>query len=294
MSDQTTSERAIWWDEKREVFTTESMFSAIRARRKNPTPPRGLSTGWPLFNEFFSLRKKQLTVVSGIPNHGKSEFMDALMVNSILDHKWKWGVFSPENFPYDDHFEKIAEKFTEKPFSEISDNDVDFIVGKLKDYIFWSYFRSPTLAAIADVWKNLAITADLDAVLLDPWNTVEHKRPKEQSETEYIGEALSGWIDFARTMNVAVFIVAHPTKIPSNRETGVPYMMNAYDISGSANWVNKPDNVIIVQRPNFKEDTTHVHVQKVRDQRHTGKRGGVKFEYLPHKGGTYFAKEVLR
>lgn len=293
MSDQTISKPTVWWDERGEVYDVERLYSAMHAKRDNPAASRGLSTGWFLFDEFFTLRKRQLTVVSGIPNHGKSEWLDALMVNSMLEHRWKWGIFSPENFPYEDHLEKIVEKIARTRFENIGKDVLTELLAKLKKYLFWVYPASPSLAAIADLWKHLVVDSGVDAVLLDPWNTVEHKRPREQSETEYIGEALSGWIDFARTMNVAVFIVAHPTKIPSNRETGMPYLMTGYDISGSANWVNKPDNVIIIQRPDFKEATAVVHVQKIRDQRHTGQRGAVKFDYSAETGGLFKAREVM-
>ena len=42
---------------------------------------RGLSTGWPSLDEFMTIRPGELSVVTGIPGSGKSEFIDALAVN---------------------------------------------------------------------------------------------------------------------------------------------------------------------------------------------------------------------
>jgi twinkle protein len=288
------AEPIIWWDEKKEVYTSERLYPQIKEMHTNPHAQRGLSTGYLLLDEFFTWRKGFVTVISGVPNHGKSEFLDQLMVNTVFDHGWKWGIFSPENYPYEGHFEKIAEKMSGMTFCNLTARQVDEIVAKANKYFYWVYPKSPTLASIAACWEHLVIDQGVDAVMLDPWNCIEHKRPAKQPETEYIGEALTGWTDFARQMKVAVVIVAHPTKIPTNRETGMPYLMSGYDINGSANWVNKPDNVIIVQRPDFNTTFTHVHVQKVRDQRHTGKRGAVKFDYFQGRGGTYQQMEVLR
>ena len=278
------------WDTDAEVYDSTRLRDSILAKRATPRSARGLTTGWETLDECFSLRKKQLTVVSGVPNHGKSEFMDALIVNSVRNHNWKWGIFSPENYPYDDHYEKIAEKFAEKPFRDIQPEVLEHIIETNRTNLFWTYPKTPTLGSISDLWHRLVENCGVDALLLDPWNTLEHRRPREQSETEYIGEALGGWIEFARLLDVHIFIVAHPTKIPINRDTNLPYLMNGYDISGSANWVNKPDNLIIVQRPDFNTCVTNVHIQKVRDQRHTGKKGTVAFEYDANHGGIYFEK----
>jgi twinkle protein len=42
---------------------------------------RGHSTGWPSLDELMTIREGDLSVVTGIPNSGKSELIDAIMVN---------------------------------------------------------------------------------------------------------------------------------------------------------------------------------------------------------------------
>jgi twinkle protein len=76
---------------------------------------RGLSTGWPALDQFLTVAAGQLTVVTGIPGHGKSEFIDALMVNLAQRADWRFAVCSFENSP-EEHLAKLAEKHLGAPF----------------------------------------------------------------------------------------------------------------------------------------------------------------------------------
>ena len=76
---------------------------------------KGHSTGWPALDDFLTIREGDFTVVTGIPNHGKSEFIDALMVNLARHHGWKFGLCSFENQP-EEHVAKLVEKYSHKPF----------------------------------------------------------------------------------------------------------------------------------------------------------------------------------
>ena len=74
----------------------------------------GMHPGWKQLGEHYRPAKGTLNIITGIPSHGKSEFMDALAVNLSLQHKWKWIVFSPENYPLELHVKKISEKLMGK------------------------------------------------------------------------------------------------------------------------------------------------------------------------------------
>ena len=80
--------------------------------------PKGASTGWPGVDEFYTVGQGQWTVVTGSPGSGKSEFLDALMVNlAEQDKRWLFCVYSPENFPVASHLVKLVEKRVRKPFN---------------------------------------------------------------------------------------------------------------------------------------------------------------------------------
>lgn len=98
-------------------------------------------------------------------------------------------------------------------------------------------------------------------VIIDPWNEVEHKRKRDETETEYVGRSIRAIKQFMRRWNVAVWIVAHP-KIPEAGRTKT--LPGLYSVSGSANWANKADYGLVYARPDKSTNLCEVHVTKVR------------------------------
>ena len=52
--------------------------------------PSGHTTGWDAVDQNWRVQLGQLLVVTGIPGHGKSEWVDALTVNLAMRHGWRW------------------------------------------------------------------------------------------------------------------------------------------------------------------------------------------------------------
>lgn len=125
-------------------------------------------------------------------------------------------------------------------------------------------------------FARVAVLRDHSRVLmLDPWNEIEHKRRKDETETEYAGRAIRAIKAFARQYQVAVWVVAHPSKPDSG--TGKRTTPGLYSISGSANWANKPDFGLVFTR-NKETNIATVHVTKVR-MGMPGKEGKAELEY---------------
>lgn len=97
-------------------------------------------------------------------------------------------------------------------------------------------------------------------IVLDPWNELEHKRRRDETETDYISRSLRAIKRFAKQYNVAFWIVAHPTK-PMEGFKGVPKL---YQISGSANWANKADYGLTYHRRDPNKNAAELHITKVR------------------------------
>ena len=76
---------------------------------------RAYSTGWLSLDPYVKIRPGELSVITGIPGHGKSEFVDATMVNLALEQGWRFAVCSFENSP-EEHLAKLAEKYIRAPF----------------------------------------------------------------------------------------------------------------------------------------------------------------------------------
>jgi hypothetical protein len=85
---------------------------------------KGYSTGWKNLDEYYTVIKGQLTVVTGMPSHGKSQFVDAMMINLADIFNWKFVVFSPENYPVEMHYHQLIEKYSGIGFWKLSDADI--------------------------------------------------------------------------------------------------------------------------------------------------------------------------
>lgn len=236
--------------------------------------PRGVSTGWHALDTLFRVRPGDVTVVTGAPNSGKSEWLDALVINLAQAFGWRIGLYSPEQGSPAEHIAKLAEKFIGKPFNigptpRMTRAELDTAEAWLNEHFTWVEPETPTLDALLAVADQLILRKGALGLVLDPWNEIEHARPRDVSETEYIGICLRQIRRFARAHQVHVWIVAHPTKLMKDPKTMQYPVATAYDISGSANWNNKADAVISVWRdrdPEKRTTAVEIHVQKIRSK----------------------------
>jgi twinkle protein len=241
---------------------------------------RGKSTGWSSLDEWWTVRKKELTVVTGHPNHGKSCWLDNLLVGLASRERWRIGVFSAENIPVSRHIASLAEIYLGKPFSKgptprMSKTEVGAATSWLHEHF---KFINPSLEErsierILEVARWLVTLHGCDVIVLDPWNELDHTRPSNLREDEHISRALSRIRDFARGHDIHIFIVVHPAKMKRDDKGRVP-VPTLFDAKGAQEWNSKADNGVCVWRdPTKPEDGTDIHVQKVRF-REVGKAGG--------------------
>lgn len=272
-----------------EIFTLADIRERI-LRMYREGVPAGEYPGWRNLEEFYRPCRGQWTVVTGIPRHGKSEWLDALLVNLIKKSGWKIGMFSPENHPLEYHSKKLIEKFSEFPLSEglhdrITERDLEFCISKLSEKIFMldpedNYL---TVEAMLDMARFLKLKRGIDGFVIDPWNELDHTRPAFETETDYVGRQLTKIRRFARRENIHIWIVAHPAKLYRDKEGRYP-VPTLYDISGSSHWANKSDFGIVVWRDlNEEYSPTQIHVQKCRF-RWFGKIGLAELKWEPVTG----------
>lgn len=269
------------------IVNASDLIQRLQSYYDHGLPP-GDKTAWSTLDPHYTVRPGQMTVVTGIPSHGKSEFLDALMVN--LTPQWQFVVFSPENFPHELHISKILEKWHDKPFGpglneRIAPNELADGVGYV-DHCFGFFKPTPnrqvpdvvTILNEAGAWFDKRESVQKRGLVIDPWNELEHQRPGNMSETEYISATLSTIRQWAREFEVHVWIVAHPMKLQKRPDGSYP-VPTPYDISGSAHWRNKSDNCITIWRDVLAENgLVQIHVTKVRFK-HIGKPGVIELRY---------------
>ena len=248
---------------------------------------RGALTGWPTLDEHYTVVPGQWTVVTGIPGHGKSNFLDALFVNLAKYEDWKFAIFSPENQPLERHFANIMEKYFEQPFDlgklgRITEEQLATGKDWLKKHfsvILPHEDDSWSIDGVLSLAKVLVYRKGIKGLVIDPWNELDHSRPSNLTETEYISATLTKLRQFARNYKVHVWLVAHPAKLYKDKDGKYP-VPTPYDISGSAHYRNKADNAITVWRNVGHEDQScsDIHVQKIRFKE-VGKVGLVSLRY---------------
>lgn len=253
---------------------------------------RGALTGFNTLNDHYTVVPGQWTVVTGIPGHGKSNFLDALLVNLSKYENWSFAIFSPENQPLERHYANILEKYWGAPFdvdkrgriTEEQKEEGKLWLKKHFSVILPHEDDSWSIDGVLSLAKVLVYRKGIKGLVIDPWNELDHSRPGNQTETEYISSVLTKIRQFARNYQVHVWLVAHPAKLYKDKDGKYP-VPTPYDISGSAHYRNKADNAITVWRNVGHDDqaVTDIHVQKIRFKE-VGRVGLVSLRYEPISG----------
>jgi twinkle protein len=272
------------------VFTTLSEAPNVYALYRDGAE-RGYSTGWQSVDRLYTVRPGEFTVVTGIPSSGKSNWLDAMLVNLATLHGWSFGLFSPENQPIADHMARIVEKwacepFTDGPTPRMSESRLAEGLQWAAERFFWVLPNDEGSWAIEWILaraKELVYRHGIRGFVIDPWNELEPQRSRDESETDYISRVVRTARQFARQHGVHLWIVVHPTKLTRGSDGRYP-VPTLYDCSGSAHWRNKADNGICVWRDLTVADgatsEVEIHVQKIRF-RQVGHRGQVVLHYDP-------------
>tara|TARA_R100001224_G_scaffold41441_1_gene23856 strand:+ start:6928 stop:8697 length:1770 start_codon:yes stop_codon:yes gene_type:complete len=259
------------------IFTVDSekgyMLDVFHNGKK-----KGLTTGYRILDNHYKLRTSELDVWTGVPGSGKTMMAMQIMLNASVLYGWKWGVFSPENYPVGDLFDVLAEMY----IGNTSDMDKDkrmteyeyeTAINFLNEHFYAIYPEDDfSLDNVLSKFKHLVMRYGIKGCLLDPFNQLDHEF-KGKDETTYIGECLTKIRRFEQVNDLKFIVIAHPRKMDKD-DTGLHYKMpTAYDISGSQNWFNKADNVVCIHRNNPQDtfDTSvRVNIQKVKFQKLVG------------------------
>ena len=294
------------WSDKKALeqgyVTVSNMRAKLEEAYASGMAP-GARTGFETLDPLYRVRKGTWTLVTGIPGHGKSEVMDALVINLAVEQGWKFAMFSPENLPLQMHLSKLCEKLYGRPFGrdmrnqntgEVTPRLTRDEMGKAAEFLdkhfFFLYPKKRSIEDILAVVDTLIRKKGIDGVLIDPWNELEHQCPPYMNETSYISKVLSKIRTYARAKNIHIWIVAHPAKLQrelTGERKGQYPVPRPYDVSGSAHFANKCDYALSVWRDVVKDadsvvNEVWVFVQKVRFKV-DGRIGKVMFRYDRHR-----------
>ena len=234
-------------------------------------------------DDIYKIMTGTFHAVTGIPNHGKSLFLDQILITMAENHGWKFAIFSPEHSTQF-HMRRMAQMYIRKSFdigfqermtAEELDQAIQFIHKHF--YFIETKDHVPSIDHILSIVKNSIFKYGINGLVIDPFNEVSAKRQGNTREDEHIRDFISLCKRFGRIYEIVTWIVAHPTKLQKGTD-GNYAPPSAYDISGSAHWHNMSDAVITVHR-DFDTSTTKVITRKIREQDLYGKIGEADFQY---------------
>ena len=256
--------------------------------------PHGFETSVKCLDNICRLDKGRLVTITGVPNYGKSEFVDFLVSTFNKRYGLKTLFFSPENQPIGLHLEKLVRKFTNKKFDKetLTESEMkDAIEYITNNFYFFNYERVTKLGEIVEGAEGLIREKGIDILVIDAYNKVESEMPNGELETNFVSKVLDRLCSFAIKNNVIVFLVAHPRKMEWDDAKKAYKCPRAYDINGSANFYNKSDFCITIHR-DFSKDEVLVRVDKVKFSNY-GKPSECRLKYDVTSGNYYELEDPL-
>lgn len=239
---------------------------------------QGYSTGWLDLDQHIRIVPGTLTVMTGYAGQGKSQWLTSLLMNLMRSGmNIALGSFETAIKPIQRQAFRAA--FAGTGFYNVPphlEERADTLVEQRCVFLCQNPDDDETDFGLEEVLDlcSLAVRRDgVKLVVIDPWNEIEHKRGRDESETEYIGRAIRAFKRFAKTHGVAVWIIPHPAK-----PLGKIAPPTLYDTSGSAHWANKPDYGLSFYRPDLSSPCVEIRIVKVR-QGMPGKMGKVCFRF---------------
>jgi twinkle protein len=207
-------------------------------------------------------------------------FLGQLALLKAFHDGWKFGVFSPENMPINDFYSDLIESYIGKSADPFYANNYmtekDFKEGLefMKKHFFVIYpKKSYKLDDIFDRAKFLVKTKGIRSLIIDPYNTIQHRMQKGEREDLYISRFMSELKRFAVENKISVHLVAHqvtPQKDDNNRY----YKPDVNRIKGGGTFADKCDNCLFIWRPNRAVDFSDTRVifgsQKIKKQKLVG------------------------
>jgi len=249
-----------------------------------PTPPMDTyHVGIAGLRDMVRLAKGSISVVTGIPNHGKSAVVKHIACEMIRNHGWNVTQASFEDRIYANLMPELITIMAGRSASNdrvVTQHRVDAQMALSRRMSFIGdegFVDEPmTVEWLVDLVRDAKVRHGTDLLIIDPWNEVEHIWGRDKTETQYIGQALRDLRRLAVELDLHVMIVAHPVKLQN--PTDVPGL---YSISGSSHWANKVDIGIAVHQPEFSAGPggpTQVHVLKIK-RPDFGRRGIVTLQF---------------
>tara|TARA_R110000772_G_scaffold92111_1_gene188762 strand:+ start:2961 stop:4730 length:1770 start_codon:yes stop_codon:yes gene_type:complete len=234
---------------------------------------QGLDTGSTLLDEHFKY-KKELVIMNGHSNVGKTTTALYFMVNSSVRHGWKWMVYSAENRTASIKM-SLMQFVANKRVGNMSYTERKNSYEWVKEHFI--VINNAEVYSYVDIilfMEKVIHYKKIDAVFIDPYNALRlDMRSSEMKNThDYHYEAATSFLTFSNNHNIAVWLNMHAVTEAQRLKgaDGLPRAPFAEDTEGGGKFVNRADGFLTIHRKVQATDPhtrnmTEIHVRKVRE-----------------------------
>lgn len=230
------------------------------------------------FSDIFRFRGTGVLTVTGIPGHGKTEFIDQCILDLARLYNQETIVAGFEQTPQE-HILKIVKKMIGKDVtcpSFIKDEKniqelkrvTNWVTSKIK-HIDTTKIGSDIKGILEVAAKQIQKSREKSSVgvryvVIDPFNMLSVKGSKLQG-FEKVEDILRKLTTFSHQMDVMVILVAHPVKIKKDEKTKMYEVPDFYSVKGSSAFFEMSYHGLVVYREGYlSSDRVLVRVLKVK------------------------------
>lgn len=262
---------------------------------------RGTTTYFENVDHHWTWRSKEVTLVTGYNNEGKTNLMFQFAVLKAYYEDWKFALYSPENTPMGDLYDDLIHCYVgigcDKFYANNLMTEQQYIdaCGFINDHFFLiNPEEDNTIDNIFSKTKFLVNRKGIKALIIDPYNQIEHLMERGEREDLYISRFMSQLKRYSVKYDLCIILIAHQVTPLFSKNEDYP-QPDAYKIKGGGTFSDKADNVLVVWRPYRRSDPTNKEVKfiacKIKKQRLVGIPGETELYYSRAKN-QYFESQV--
>lgn len=239
----------------------------------------------------FKWKKGDITLFSGIGNHGKSSFVLQLMLIKSIFNGDKWAMYVPENMPAKLFYSELTEMLIGCSIEPTNPkrphrSTIEQIQEWLQEHfmVIHPIKQRGTPEYIKSKFLGLIMKYGVSGVLIDPFNKLfrDYKEYGDRDD-RFLEVFLADISNFAKHHDIYCIIIAHPTKLHKNLEDSDYQCPTVFNVAGGAMWNNGMDNIGFVHRP-YKisqpdNPLCEFSMAKIRWKKIVGQEGTVQMMY---------------
>lgn len=261
-----------------DVVTIDDVWSEIEYQSVNGLE-YGVSTGIPALDPHFTWKLGHTVVINAHNNMGKTTFGMYLILLSSVMYGWKWGVYSPENYPVSDLAVTLLEMYMgntmdPKANKPATKNDLEKARTFLRNHIeFVNNEDGYTPEKLREVKRQMILRKGINGFFTDPWNSL-YQNLKGDTMDNYLTHELSAEVRFAVNNKIISLYGVHPMS-PISIERREPRPPSEFEITGGAIWSKKMYEIMTIHYDKKLLSSealplTQVFVHKTKDHRLIG------------------------